>query len=274
MILWLQPGGISMSFNCQSQRVSRRKKLGFTLIELLVVIAIIALLAAILFPVFARARENARRASCQSNLKQVGLGIMQYSQDYDETMVYDELTINGSRVSFKGSVQPYVKSIQLFKCPSNSSTKTSDNFKIPTHYSANTSYWNGTNPGCNTDCGGMGFSFHGSNPPYMASPSLADFNDTSQTIVVSETVQASDDYSYWGPYKDANDRYLFAGHLGTSNYLFMDGHVKAMRPYATISTANGGTASVNMWSRTGGNFNGGMDTTVKTTMDAAVAKYQ
>src|SRR5687767_6194063 len=60
------------------------RKSGFTLIELLVVIAIIAILAAILFPVFARARENARRASCQSNLKQVGLGFVQYTQDYDE----------------------------------------------------------------------------------------------------------------------------------------------------------------------------------------------
>src|SRR5688500_20208201 len=66
--------------------VIARKHRGFTLIELLVVIAIIALLAAILFPVFARARENARRTSCQSNLKQIGLGIVQYYQDYDECL--------------------------------------------------------------------------------------------------------------------------------------------------------------------------------------------
>src|SRR5215218_8662826 len=63
------------------------KRSGFTLIELLVVIAIIALLAAILFPVFARARENARKSSCANKLKQIGLGALQYSQDYDEKIV-------------------------------------------------------------------------------------------------------------------------------------------------------------------------------------------
>lgn len=99
------------------------KRKGFTLIELLVVIAIIAILAAILFPVFARARENARRTSCLSNLKQIGLGIEQYKQDNDGTypMAYfyvNGATSGGGYVQWSGSVQPYVKSEQLFVCPS------------------------------------------------------------------------------------------------------------------------------------------------------------
>ena len=100
---------------------TQHRRGGFTLVELLVVIAIISILAAILFPVFARARENARRSSCQSNLKQIGLGIMQYTQDYDETMPYathgtDWLTARGT--GWMDDVQPYVKSMQVFTCPS------------------------------------------------------------------------------------------------------------------------------------------------------------
>ena len=99
------------------------KRKAFTLIELLVVIAIIAILAAILFPVFGRARENARRTSCLSNLKQIGLGIEQYKQDYDSMypMAYfyvNGATSGGGYVHWSGSVQPYVKSEQLFVCPS------------------------------------------------------------------------------------------------------------------------------------------------------------
>jgi len=97
----------------------------FTLIELLVVIAIIAILAAILFPVFARARENARRASCQSNLKQIGLGIMQYTQDYDEKMPSSDANNSGDHsYSLSHYVDPYIKSTQIFKCPSDSTTQT------------------------------------------------------------------------------------------------------------------------------------------------------
>lgn len=99
--------------------ITHRLHKAFTLIELLVVIAIIALLAAILFPVFSRARENARRASCQSNLKQLGLGMMQYVQDYDE---YQPAGLGGTISTsmgkgWAGQILPYVKSTEVFRCP-------------------------------------------------------------------------------------------------------------------------------------------------------------
>jgi prepilin-type N-terminal cleavage/methylation domain-containing protein/prepilin-type processing-associated H-X9-DG protein len=89
----------------------------FTLIELLVVIAIIAILAAILFPVFGRARETARKSSCQSNLKQLSLGILQYVQDYDER--FPKIArVAGESGGWAHRIQPYLKSAQLLKCPS------------------------------------------------------------------------------------------------------------------------------------------------------------
>jgi len=89
---------------------------GFTLIELLVVIAIIAILAAILFPVFARAREKARQTSCLSNVKQIMLGILMYNQDYDEKMPGS--WASGASGLWSSRIMPYVKNNQLFACPS------------------------------------------------------------------------------------------------------------------------------------------------------------
>ena len=112
-------------------------KKGFTLIELLVVIAIIAILAAILFPVFARAREKARQASCQSNLKQIALGFAMYVQDYDERFPWccvprtrsvsqnlDQCpwwrpaAVASTDIRYDGLIEPYIKNRQIWVCPS------------------------------------------------------------------------------------------------------------------------------------------------------------
>ena len=93
-----------------------RKRGAFTLIELLVVIAIIAILAAILFPVFAQAREKARQAACLSNEKQIALAIIAYSQDYDEQMTFGSSS-SGRGDGWASLVYPYVKAIGVYACP-------------------------------------------------------------------------------------------------------------------------------------------------------------
>lgn len=147
----------------QQQDVLRSRS-GFTLIELLIVIAIIAILAAILFPVFSRARENARRASCMNNMKQLGLAVMQYTQDYDEkyplswfgripggpsrgsytqtdaSMPGAHFTTidpsggagsSGNWITWMDMIYPYVKSIQVYRCPSSVDAETVPDY----HYS-------------------------------------------------------------------------------------------------------------------------------------------
>ncbi len=121
-----------------------KRRTGFTLIELLVVIAIIAILAAILFPVFARAREKARASACLSNLKQIGMGFMMYAQDYDETLPACRFQ-DGSwpwefwptyaaywwAAIFPGGIQPYIKNNQIWNCPSATGGNWSSGWAIP-----------------------------------------------------------------------------------------------------------------------------------------------
>jgi prepilin-type N-terminal cleavage/methylation domain-containing protein/prepilin-type processing-associated H-X9-DG protein len=98
----------------------RKNRTGFTLIELLVVIAIIAILAAILFPVFAQAREKARQTACVSNMKQLGLGLTMYAQDYDDNLPYGYMYAANRKVWWwwQDSIRPYVKNETVYTCPS------------------------------------------------------------------------------------------------------------------------------------------------------------
>ena len=163
-----------------------RKTLGFTLIELLVVIAIIAILAAILFPVFARARESARKASCQSNLKQIGLGWLQYAQDYDEKVMpvrtvspgkvfywwgsYNGTVLNGS----EGLLQPYMKSTQIQACPSFDNRTNAA--KGSTGYAYNNVYLNPTTYGPAPDY-----------TPDAKTASLAEIQETARTVTFADS---------------------------------------------------------------------------------------
>lgn len=209
---------------------------GFTLIELLVVIAIIAILAAILFPVFAKARENARRASCQSNLKQIGLGIAQYAQDNDSTLPLPggPFTTNGGAADMAGPlgswqqrIQPYIKSAQLFSCPSNPNKNKVRDPAIPAlnyplinvSYAGNIHYFGWS--------GDIGQAESNINSP--ATKILA----TEVQACCHITMGAAD----WDSYSGFFDR-GWSGHLGTWNCLYGDGHVKAMRPTATMTPVN------------------------------------
>jgi prepilin-type N-terminal cleavage/methylation domain-containing protein/prepilin-type processing-associated H-X9-DG protein len=102
------------------QTYTRAPQHAFTLIELLVVIAIIAILAAILFPVFAQARDKARQTACLSNSRQIGMGFMQYASDYDECLPLS--TDSGRDASWTNTMQPYIKNRQIYRCPNDLST--------------------------------------------------------------------------------------------------------------------------------------------------------
>lgn len=240
-------------------------KRAFTLIELLVVIAIIAILAAILFPVFAQARERARAISCISNLKQIGLGTMMYAQDYDETLPVafpGNPPINGGNQAvtpFESMIEPYTKNNQMWKCPSSRATANAgynkDNYwdgkyiskPVTRTYSSvgriNTQEKNGGDS--NT-----GMSDWGSNPT-----ALAAMTAPAETIEVVDVNGGDVNYgSPWGSLFTGCDTWKLAGrkqgqdaafsgncaneyngnpgtsgHFEAGNYVFADGHAKQLK---------------------------------------------
>jgi prepilin-type N-terminal cleavage/methylation domain-containing protein/prepilin-type processing-associated H-X9-DG protein len=241
-----------------------KKNRAFTLIELLVVIAIIAILASILFPVFARARENARRSSCMSNLKQIGLGVMQYAQDYDERYPKPlsgdwgggvggfKLQTNTSMpgamfqstdsagdaynnpnafvMTWMDFVYPYVKSSQIFICPS----QTKD---TRAHY------------GYSAAVGGVYRPEFGGGSGRQVPMALAEVPNPSQAFMLLDYFSY---YSTWAGkstytgYADADpaSSRTMAPHLDGTNVCFADGHVKwYLRTNATLRSGASGDGS-------------------------------
>jgi prepilin-type N-terminal cleavage/methylation domain-containing protein/prepilin-type processing-associated H-X9-DG protein len=258
----------------QSAAPLRELRRGFTLIELLVVIAIIAILASILFPVFARARENARRSSCQSNLKQIGLGHMQYVQDYDEKFpstyvdlnnnaTFDVATDNGWAVM----LQPYLKSSQIFQCPSETnvpSTQTGTGYTDYFYNSVLGGGWNGT----------------GTAPAAGLIPGTSGLAQSAVQSVATTVLSGdgfsgpSNNYSYGAT--ASGETYAPAGaatagqkatlplnvavrHLDTAVFLFADGHVKSLK--GANNNPAGASTSTSVWNAATPTATSGQDPT-------------
>lgn len=265
---WERSDSANHSFGGINMKRQQNHRSGFTLIELLVVIAIIAILAAILFPVFARARENARRASCQSNEKQLGLAIMQYTQDYDEHFPMIRYLTPSSTIGYSGwayVILPYTKSTQILQCPSDLGAGSKATWPPDSTASFNdyTDYW-------------YNASFRSGNI-FSAGINQSDLISSSNTILLGEGDGAAHGratpYStaYFHMFYDATgatdtgsctygdyiwsltgipcgtsgitteDQYSKTKHLEGSNFLFADGHAKWLKPDAISNDVPSGS---------------------------------
>jgi prepilin-type N-terminal cleavage/methylation domain-containing protein len=231
--------------------MQRKRSSAFTLIELLVVIAIIAILAAILFPVFAQARERARMSACISNMRQTANALMMYVQDYDETFPYIRFHGNGAKQGaftyiWKNAIRPYVKNIDVFACPSNP-------------YSRAIPGMPGTDPVTTIGMNGEGWEVEpGQRMPIsyvmnscastwypadtkegQSSPPLrmAQLQRPSDTILVAETKTSWADMDMYPIWAQCYSIFSHpAGKMG--NFIFHDGHVKSKKWLSTLYPLN------------------------------------
>jgi prepilin-type N-terminal cleavage/methylation domain-containing protein/prepilin-type processing-associated H-X9-DG protein len=242
---------------------------GFTLIELLVVIAIIAILAAILFPVFSRARENARRSSCQSNLKQLSLAVLQYAQDNDDRLSGATGTGCSTQLNlWHSAYMPYIKSSQTLFCPSVKSYTGND----PTHINAShyglAAIWSPANYTTPTNVAVISrlWGESGSCPPTNRfggnAPLLDSIPEPTRTCLIAETAERDPSGRFTGNGKPIFDALAIYNmpvsrfvHLEGSNYAYLDGHVKWLKKEAVdaVFVAQGTDASAGIVAGTASN---------------------